>query len=124
MKNRIKKIFLVLIGIFLIGFISYKITMRSQNKELNYEKYGINFNPTRTEVGLKEIFENWKSDYLIDEDYINDNPICQLKLKEVFSFSDIKNGIIYENDSTIKSGTFKSKIIWLNSNIMFWKKRN
>ena len=121
MKNRIKKIFLVLIGIFLIGFISYKTTMRSQNEKLNYEKYGINFNPTRTEVGLKEISENWKSDYLIDEDYMNDNPISQLKLKEVFSFSDIKNGIIYENDSTIKSGTFKSKIIWLNSNIMFWK---
>ena len=121
MKNRIKKIFLVLIGIFLIGFITYETTMRSQNEKLNYEKYGINFNPTRTEVGLKEISENWKSDYLIDEDYINDNPISQLKLKEVFSFSDIKNGIIYENDSTIKSGTFKSKIIWLNSNIMFWK---
>jgi hypothetical protein len=121
MKNRIKKIFLATIGIFFIGFISYKITMRSQNEKLNYEKYGINFNPKRAEIGLKEISEKWKSDYLIDEDYINDNPFSQLKFKEVFSFSDLKNGIIYEKDSTDKKSTFQSKMIWLNSNILLWK---
>ncbi len=121
MKSRIKKIFLTSIGIFIIGFISYKVTMRSQNEKLNYEKYGMNFNPKRVEIGLKEISEKWESDYLIDENYINDNPSSQLKLKEVFSFRDIKNGIIYEKDSTDKKSIFRSKIIWLNSNILFWK---
>jgi hypothetical protein len=121
MKSRIKKIFLVFIGIFFIGFISYKITMRSQNEKLNYEKYGINFNPKRVEIGLKEISDKWESDYLIDENYLNDNPSSQLKFKEVFTFSDIKNGIVYEKDSTDKKSTFRSKIIWLNSNILFWK---
>ena len=121
MKSRTKKILLALVGILMIGIISYKITMRSQNEKLNYEKYGMNFNKNRDEIGLIEISKKWKFNYFIQQDYFDEDFGNIPKLKEVFSFNDIKNAMIYENDSTNKTLLFKSKIILLNSNIMFWK---
>jgi len=124
MKKLLKRILFTIIGISILGILMYNITLWNQKK--NFEKYSSNFNPKRNEIGLKEISENWKMENqtwdnwneLSDENYF-DGKI--LKYGKIFSFKNIRTGMIFENDSTDKKTNFRRKIIWLNSNILFWK---
>ena len=102
----------------------YNITL--WNQERNFEKYASDFNSKRKEIGLKEISKNWKSEKrtwdnwkkLNNENY-DDGKIS--KFRKIFSLKNITTGMIFENDLTDKKTNFRSKIIWLNSNILFWK---
>ncbi|WP_148639432.1 hypothetical protein [Aquimarina longa] len=102
----------------------YNISLR--NQKTNFEKYATDFNPERTKIGLKQISKNWKSENqtwdnwneLSDENY-DDGKIS--KFGKIFSLKDINTGMIYENDSSDLNTNFQSKIIWLNSNILFWR---
>ncbi|WP_196887316.1 hypothetical protein [Aureivirga sp. CE67] len=124
MKIVLKKILFVIIGISILGILMYNISL--WNQKVNFEKYATNFNPERTKIGLKQISKNWKSEnqtwdnwnILSDENY-NDGKV--LKFAKIFSLKDINTGIIYENDSSDLNTNFQSKIIWLNSNILFWR---
>jgi len=113
-----------IIGISILGILMYNISL--WNQETNFEKYASDYNPKRNEIGLKEISKNWKLEKrtwdnwneLSDENY-NDGKIS--KFGKIFSLKDITTVMVYENDSTNINSTFQSKIIWLNSNILFWK---
>ena len=124
MKIALKRILFIIIGISILVILMYNISL--WNQKINFEKYATDFNPERTKIGLKQISKNWKSEKktwdnwneLSDENY-DDGKIS--KFRKIFSFQNISTGIIFENDSTDKRTNFKSKIIWLNSNILFWK---
>ena len=96
------------------------------NQKTIFEKYSTDFNPERTKIGLKQISKNWKSEKqtwdkwneLSDENY-DDGKIS--KFGKIFSLKDINTGMIYEIDSSDLNTNFQSKIIWLNSNILFWR---
>lgn len=114
----------MIIGILILGILMYNISL--WNQEINFEKYASDFNQKRNEIGLKEISKNWKSEKrnwdnwneLSVENY-DDGKIS--KFGKIFSLKDINIGMIYENDSFDSNTTFQSKVIWLNSNILFWK---
>lgn len=124
MKNLLKRILFTIIGISILGILMYNISL--WNQETNFEKYAFDFNPKRNEIGLKEISKNWKSEKrnwnnwneLGDENH-DDGEIS--KFVKIFSLKDINTGMIYENNSSDMNTNFQSKIIWLNSNILFWK---
>jgi len=124
MENLLKRILFVIIGISILGILMYNISL--WNQETNFEKYALDFNSKRKEIGLKEISKNWKSEKqtwdnwneLSDENY-DDGKIS--KFAKIFSLKNINTGVIYENDSSETTTNFQSKIIWLNSNILFWK---
>jgi hypothetical protein len=124
MKNLLKRILFTIIGISILGILMYNITLWSQEK--NFEKYASDFNPKRNEIGLKEIPKNWKLEKrtwsnwkeLNNENY-NDGKIS--KFRKIFSLKNITTGMIFKKDSTDKTTNFRSKLIWLNSNILFWK---
>lgn len=124
MKIVLKKILFMIIGILILGILMYNISL--WNQETNFEKYATDFNPERTKIGLKQISKNWKSEKrtwdnwneLMDENY--DYGIIS-KFAKIFSLKNINTGVIYENDSSETNTNFQSKIIWLNSNILFWK---
>ena len=96
------------------------------NQEKVFDEYGFDFNSKRKEIGLKEISKNWKSEKLSwenwnklkDENY-NDGIIS--KIGKIFSMKNIPTGLTFENDVFEDKTIFKNKIIWLNSNILFWK---
>ena len=124
MKTLLKRILITIIGISILGILMYNVTLWNQEK--NFEKYAYDFNSKRGEIGLNEISKNWKSEKrnwdnwneLSDENY-DDGKIS--KFGKIFSLRDINTGMIYENDSSDMNTNFQSKIIWLNSNILFWK---
>lgn len=124
MKNLLKRILFGIIGISILGILMYNISL--WNQETNFEKYASDFNVKRNEIGLKEIPKNWKSEKrtwdnwneLSDENY-DDGKIS--KFGKIFSLKDINTGMVYENDSSDTKTDFQSKVIWLNSNILFWK---
>ena len=124
MKIVLKKILFIIIGISILGILMYNISL--WNQEANFEKYATDFNPERTKIGLKQISKKWKSEKrtwdnwneLMDENY-EDGKIS--KFTKIFSLKNINTGVIYENDSSETNTNFQSKIIWLNSNILFWK---
>jgi len=119
MRILLKKILIATIGIIFLGFLLYQITLRSQNEQLNYEKYGISFNKKRTEIGLKKVSENWKSEYHNDAEPIYGNSVD--KIIKTFIFNDIGTGITYEIDSINNDKYLSEKITWINSNILFWR---
>ena len=124
MKILLKRTLFIIIGISIIGILMYYISLWNQEKDFN--KYGFNFNSERKEIGLKEISENWKSEKLSwknwnklkDENY-NDGILS--KFGKIFSLKNIPTGLTFENDVVENKTIFKNKIIWLNSNILFWK---
>jgi len=124
MKKLLKRILFAIFGISILGILMYNILLWNQEK--NFEKYTYDFNPKRNEIGLKEISKNWKSEKqtwnnwneLSDGNY---NDGITSKFRKIFSLKNIPTGMIFENDSIDKNTTFKSKIIWLNMNILFWK---
>ncbi len=124
MKKLLKRILFTIIGISVLGILMYNISL--WNQEANLEKYASDFNPERNEIGLKEISKNWKSENrtwdnwneLSDENY---DDVKISKFGKIVSLKDITTGMIYENDSSVMNTNFQSKIIWLNSNILFWK---
>lgn len=124
MKNLLKRILFVTIGISLLGILMYNISL--WNQETNFEKYALDFNLKRKEIGLKEISKNWKSEKqtwdnwneLMNGNYDNGKIS---KFAKILSLKNINTGVIYENDSSETNTNFQSKIIWLNSNILFWK---
>ncbi|MFI0431281.1 hypothetical protein [Mariniflexile sp. HMF6888] len=119
MRSPLKKILIAIIGIIFLGFLLYQISLRSQNEQLNYKKYGIAFNKKRTEIGLKKVSENWKYEYHNDAEPINGNSVD--KIIKTFIFNDIKTGMTYEIDSLNKDKYLSGKITWINSNILFWR---
>jgi hypothetical protein len=119
MKSPLKKIFIVTITLFFLGFLLYKIPLRFQNEQLNYNKYGVAFNEKRTEIGLKEVSENWIYEYHNDSEPINHNIVD--KIIKTFSFNDIGTGFTYHISPSKKDKYFISKITWINSSILFWK---
>ena len=124
MKIVLKRILFIIIGISILGILMYNISL--WNQETHFEKYATDFNPERTKIGLKQISKNWKSEKrtwdnwseLMDGNY-DDGKIS--KFAKIFSLKNINTGVIYENDSSETNTNFQSKIIWLNSNILFWK---
>ncbi|MBJ2176521.1 hypothetical protein JBL43_19895 [Aureibaculum sp. A20] len=124
MKNLLKRLLFTFIGISILGILMYNISF--WNQERNFEKFAYDFNPKRNEIGLQEISKNWKSKKrtwenwkeLNDENY-NDGKIS--KFKKIFSLKNITTGMIFETGSTDKKTNLRSKLIWLNSNILFWK---
>jgi hypothetical protein len=124
MKIHLKRISFTIIGISIFGILMYNISLWRQ--ENNFVKYAFEFNPKRSELGLKEISENWKYEKqnwnnwneLNDENF-DDGAIS--KFGKIFSLKDISTGMIFKNKSINKNENFRSKVIWLNSNILFWK---
>ncbi len=124
MKKLLKRILFAIIGISILGILMYNISL--WNQETNFEKYALDFNSKRNEIGLKQVSKNWKSEKqtwdnwneLSDENY-DDGKIS--KFANIFSLKNMNTGVIYENDSSETTTNFQSKIIWLNSNILFWK---
>ena len=124
MKNIIKKICFTIIGTSILGILIYNISLYDQKK--NFKKYSADFNSMRREIGLKEISNNWKLEKqawdnwneLSDENHY-DGKLS--KFRKIFSFKNINTGMFFRNDSSDLSTNFKSKIIWVNSNILFWK---
>ena len=124
MKTLLKIILFTIIGVSLLLVLLYNVTLWHQEK--NFEKYTSAFNPKRKEIGLKEISKNWKSEKrnwtnwneLSDENYY-DGKLS--KFGKIFSLENITTGVIFENESLDKKTNFRSKIIWLNSNILFWE---
>ena len=102
----------------------YYISVWNQEKVFN--KYGFDFNPKRKEIGLKEISKSWNSkklswknwNKLKDENY-NDGIIS--KFGKIFSMENIPTGLTFENEFIEDKTIFTNKVIWLNSNILFWK---
>jgi len=102
----------------------YNISLWTQSR--NFEKYDMAFNSKRNMIGLRLVSKNLKSDKmtwdnwneLSDENY-DDGKIS--KFRKILSLKDITTGMIYENNAKDKNSPFKSKIVWLNSNILFWK---
>jgi hypothetical protein len=124
MKIHLKRISFTIIGISIFGILMYNISLWRQ--ENNFVKYAFEFNSKRSELGLKEISENWKYEKqnwnnwneLNDENF-DDGAIS--KFGKIFSLKDISAGMIFKNKSINKNENFRSKVIWLNSNILFWK---
>ena len=102
----------------------YYISVWNQEKVFN--KYGFDFNPKRKEIGLKEISKSWNSkklswknwNKLKDENY-NDGIIS--KFGKIFSMENIPTVLTFENEFIEDKTIFTNKVIWLNSNILFWK---
>jgi hypothetical protein len=118
MKKRPKKILILIIGIFFLGFILYQISLRSQNEKLNYKKYGIALNEKRAEIGLNELSENWNYEYYNDSEPINED--LKDKIFKTFTFQNIETGMSYEIDSLNNNKYYTGKLTWVNSNILFW----
>lgn len=124
MKKLLNRTLFVIIGISVIGILMYYISVWNQEKVFN--KYGFDFNPKRKEIGLKEISKSWKSkklswknwNKLKDENY-NDGIIS--KFGKIFSMENIPTGLTFENEFIEDKTIFTNKVIWLNSNILFWK---
>jgi hypothetical protein len=122
--SHLKRISFTIIGISIFGILMYNISLWRQ--ENNFVKYAFEFNSKRSELGLKEISENWKYEKqnwnnwneLNDENF-DDGAIS--KFGKIFSLKDISAGMIFKNKSINKNENFRSKVIWLNSNILFWK---
>lgn len=119
MKKLLKRILTFVIGIFFIGLILYQISLRSQDEERNYNKYGIVFNDKRAEVGLKKLSENWNYKYYNDSEIPNSGLIN--KIIQTFKFKNIETGISYQLDTLTKDKFHVGKFTWINSNAMFWK---
>ena len=124
MKKLLDRTLFVIIGISVIGILMYYISVWNQEKVFN--KYGFDFNPKRKEIGLKEISKSWNSkklswknwNKLKDENY-NDGIIS--KFGKIFSMENIPTGLTFENEFIEDKTIFTNKVIWLNSNILFWK---
>lgn len=124
MRNLLKTILFIIIGVFILVILMYNFS--HWNQENNFKKYAFDFNTKRNEIGLKEISKNWKSEKktwdnwneLNDENY-DDGRIA--KFAKIFCLKDITTGMIYEVDSFNLHSNFQSKVIWLNSNILFWR---
>ena len=124
MKKLLNRTLFVIIGISVIGILMYYISVWNQEKVFN--KYGFDFNPKRKEIGLKEISKSWNSkklswknwNKLKDENY-NDGIIS--KFGKIFSMENIPTGLTFENEFIEDKTIFTNKVIWLNSNILFWK---
>ena len=102
----------------------YYISVWNQEKVFN--KYGFDFNTKRKEIGLKEISKSWKSEKLsweswnkLKDENFNDGIIS--KFGKIFSMENIPTGLTFENEFIENKTIFTNKVIWLNSNILFWK---
>ena len=80
------------------------------------------------EIGLKPVSDYWNSDKITWEDWkelddwnFDDNKVT--KLFKIFRLDDIRTGIIYDNDSLTRNNLFDYKMVWLNSNLLFWKNK-
>lgn len=122
MKNILKRIFLVvLVGVLLFGVLMYNISYWVQ--ERNFQKYTDDFNLKRNAIRLRTIPKNWKLEKLTwnNWDKLNffDNELE--KYAKIFSLKDINTTMSYKNDSLGSLSNYQRKIIWFNSNILFWK---
>lgn len=122
--RKIFRILLATILVIVLGVLIYNVSLFQQ--EENFEKYAYVFNPNRNEIGLKEISKNWGLEKLtwntwneLGQENYGDGKI--LKFIKIFSLRDITTGMIYENSSTDVNPTFLTKVIWFNSNILFWR---
>jgi hypothetical protein len=125
-KQKLRNILKIGIGIIVIGFSLYHISLWKQKRNLN--KYGTDFNYKRTELGMAELPKDWSSDEQtwnnwneLSDEYYSDNKLS--KFIEIYSLSDIPTGIIFEKDKSKSKNNYHTKVVWLNTNLLFWRNK-
>lgn len=120
MKKLSKKLIYIISGLLFIALIMYKLTIWSQQKM--YEKYGVNYNSKRVQLGLNPLVQEWNKNPSTSNPWFKNDPINgEIGLIDIFSATDIPIGYWCMKDSFDFKSTNNDKFIWFNTNLLFWR---